>query len=109
MNEGEWYEIHDFKLIYNFRKVKTTTHRYHVVTKVETVIRKLEASLTCNYYVFKDFKNIIRGLSHPKFCIGLLFYIELLFDFLKSARVETYRFLFLSFKSLIWAAVYLNV
>ncbi|KAG2298156.1 hypothetical protein Bca4012_009359 [Brassica carinata] len=38
IKEGEWYEIYDFKLIYNFRKVKATTNRYHFVTKVNTVI-----------------------------------------------------------------------
>ncbi|KAF3542182.1 hypothetical protein F2Q69_00063954 [Brassica cretica] len=71
VKEGEWYEIYNFKLIHNFRMVKTTTNRYHVVTNVNTVITKLEARLTCNYYVFKDFKTIIRGLAHPKFCIDI--------------------------------------
>ncbi|CAN6980118.1 unnamed protein product [Brassica oleracea var. botrytis] len=65
MGEGEWYEIFNFKLRFNFRQFRTTKNRFHVITGENTVVRKVTTTAPCNYYGFKEFKTILRGLAHP--------------------------------------------
>ncbi|KAL0791334.1 hypothetical protein YC2023_043281 [Brassica napus] len=76
MFEGEWYEIHGFKLMYNFRRFRVTTNRFHVFTGENTIINNVPARTDCNYYGFKEFKTILRGLAHPMYSV-VFFYISL--------------------------------
>ncbi|KAL0734078.1 hypothetical protein Bca4012_010288 [Brassica carinata] len=76
MFEGEWYEIHGFKLMHNFRRFRITTNRFHVLTGENTIINNVPARTDCNYYGFKEFKTILRSLSHPMYSVDL-FYISL--------------------------------
>ncbi|CAN6830444.1 unnamed protein product [Brassica oleracea] len=71
MFEGEWYEIHGFKLMYNFRRFRVTTNRFHVFTGEHTIINNVPARTDCNYYGFKEFKTILRGLAHPMYSVDV--------------------------------------
>ncbi|KAH0894659.1 hypothetical protein HID58_057088 [Brassica napus] len=71
MFEGEWYEIHGFKLMYNFRRFRVTTNRFHVFTGENTIINNVPARTDCNYYGFKEFKTILRGLAHPMYSVDV--------------------------------------
>lgn len=73
MVEGEWYEIYGFNLKHNFRLFRITRNRYHVVTCEKTIINNVQARTVCNYYGFKEFKTILRGLAHPMYSVGMLF------------------------------------
>lgn len=44
INEGEWYEICNFKLIHKFGIIKITRNHYHVIPKENTFIIKIEAN-----------------------------------------------------------------
>ncbi|CAF1699561.1 hypothetical protein Bca4012_003992 [Brassica carinata] len=83
MGEGEWYEIFNFKLRFNFRQFRTTKNRFHVITGENTVVRKVTTTAPCNYYGFKEFKTILRGfktilrgLAHPMYSVGRLTWIK---------------------------------
>ncbi|CAN7045644.1 unnamed protein product [Brassica oleracea var. botrytis] len=71
MFEGEWYEIRGFKLMYNFRRFRVTTNRFHVFTGENTIINNVPARTDCNYYGFKEFKTILRGLAHPMYSVDV--------------------------------------
>ncbi|KAH0889224.1 hypothetical protein HID58_051653 [Brassica napus] len=78
MGEGEWYEIFNFKLRFNFRQFRTTKNRFHVITGENTVVRKVTTTAPCNYYGFKEFKTILRGfktilrgLAHPMYSVDV--------------------------------------
>ncbi|CAN6860093.1 unnamed protein product [Brassica oleracea] len=76
MGEAEWYEIFNFKLRFNFRQFRTTKNRFHVITGENTVVRKVTTTAPCNYYGFKEFKTILRGLAHPMYSVGRLTWIK---------------------------------
>ncbi|WZY89162.1 hypothetical protein YC2023_045897 [Brassica napus] len=69
MNEGEWFGITNFKLEHSFGRVRTTKNRYNVILSEKSIIFKSEPTTHCNYYAFKPFGSIIRGLAHPMYCI----------------------------------------
>ena len=73
MGEGEWYEIFNFKLRFNFKQFRTTKNRFHVITGENTVVRKVTTTAPCNYYGFKEFKTILRGLAHPMYSVGMVY------------------------------------
>ncbi|KAL0805928.1 hypothetical protein Bca101_098419 [Brassica carinata] len=50
MFEGEWYEIHGFKLMYNFRRFRVTTNRFHVFTGENTIINNLSLLYSIDVY-----------------------------------------------------------
>ncbi|CAF1822204.1 unnamed protein product [Brassica napus] len=71
MNEGEWFGITNFKLEHSFGRVRMTKNRYNVILSEKSIIFKSEPTTYCNYYAFKPFGSIIRGLAHPMYCIDL--------------------------------------
>ena len=77
MDEGDWFEIQNFKLIHASGLIRLSTNRYHIEMTNSSVISKIQPKIFGNYYRFTHFLNVLRGLSHPMYSIGIhvLFYI----------------------------------
>ncbi|CAN6832982.1 unnamed protein product [Brassica oleracea var. botrytis] len=71
MDEGDCFEIHNFKVIHASSLTRLTRNRYHIEMTMSSVITKIQPLPYCNYYCFANFENVNRGLYHPKYTIDL--------------------------------------
>uniref|UniRef100_A0A0D3BTW6 Replication protein A 70 kDa DNA-binding subunit B/D first OB fold domain-containing protein n=1 Tax=Brassica oleracea var. oleracea TaxID=109376 RepID=A0A0D3BTW6_BRAOL len=71
LDEGDWFEILDFKLIHASGLIRTTRSKYHINLTHDSVVTKIQPITECNFLFCASYKTILRGLYHPKFCIGL--------------------------------------
>ncbi|KAF8102733.1 hypothetical protein N665_0196s0026 [Sinapis alba] len=71
MEEGDWYELQNFKITFASGQTRVTRNRYQINLSNYSFIFKIQPLSYCNYYRFQPFNNIHRGLSHPKFSIDL--------------------------------------
>ncbi|CAF2142913.1 unnamed protein product [Brassica rapa] len=71
LDEGDWFEILDFKLIHASGLIRTTRSKYHINLTHDSVVTKIQPITECNFLFCASYKTLLRGLSHPKFCIGL--------------------------------------
>ncbi|KAF8111652.1 hypothetical protein N665_0073s0012, partial [Sinapis alba] len=71
MDEGDWFEIQNFKVIHASSLTRLSKNRYHIEMTRSSVITKIQPLPYCNYYCFANFDNINRGLAHPKYSIDL--------------------------------------
>lgn len=70
LDEGDWFEILDFKLIHASGLIRTTRSKYHINLTHDSVVTKIQPITECNFLFCASYKTILRGLYHPKFCIG---------------------------------------
>ncbi|KAG2286697.1 hypothetical protein Bca52824_046301 [Brassica carinata] len=78
LDEGDWFEILDFKLNHAFGLIRTTRNKYHIKLTHDSVVTKIQPITKCNFQLCK-LQTILRGLSHPMFCIGMLIYLKQVF------------------------------
>lgn len=71
MDEGEWFAIRNFKLQHSLGLLRITKNRFTVLLTKKTIIFKNEPQTYSNYYAFKTFGSVLRGLCHPMYCIGM--------------------------------------
>ncbi|KAF8113548.1 hypothetical protein N665_0048s0009 [Sinapis alba] len=71
MDEGDWFEIQNFKLIHASGLIRLSTNKYHIQMISSSVITKIQPKKYCNYYFFANFCCVLRGLSHPMYSIGM--------------------------------------
>ncbi|CAG7866071.1 unnamed protein product [Brassica rapa] len=71
MDEGDWFEIRNFKLIHASGLIRLSTNRYHIEMTNSSIISKTQPKMFGNYYCFAHFLNVLRGLSHPMYSIDL--------------------------------------
>lgn len=70
LDEGECYEIKNFKVTHADGLTKLSRNRYHINLDDTTVITKINAISYVSYYEFASYKMARRGLNLPKFSIG---------------------------------------
>ncbi|KAF3537087.1 hypothetical protein F2Q69_00020229 [Brassica cretica] len=83
LNEGDWFEIYDFKLIHASGLIRTTRNKYHIILTQNALLTKIHPMTEFNFLCCVNYETILRGLSHPKFCIdlcGALFHVGPLED-----------------------------
>ncbi|KAG2303223.1 hypothetical protein Bca52824_031874 [Brassica carinata] len=71
MNEGDWFDIRNFKVMHFSGLIRLTKNRYHIVMSNSTVVVQIQPKTCSNYYCFAKFLDIARGLAHPLYCIDL--------------------------------------
>ena len=71
MNEGDWFDIRNFKVMHFSGLIRLTKNRYHIVMSNSTVVVQIQPKTCSNYYCFVKFLDIARGLAHPMYCIGI--------------------------------------
>ncbi|CAH8328901.1 unnamed protein product [Eruca vesicaria subsp. sativa] len=71
LNEGDWFEIFDFKLTYASGLIRPTKNKYHIILTRNAVVRKISLITEFTFLCCANYKIILRGLSHTKFCIDL--------------------------------------
>ncbi|KAJ4884859.1 DUF223 domain-containing protein [Raphanus sativus] len=74
MDEGDCFEIQNFKVIHASSLKRLTKNRYNIVMTMSSVITKIQPLPYCNYYCFANFHNLNRGLYHPKYSVGMRSY-----------------------------------
>ncbi|KAG2240056.1 hypothetical protein Bca52824_091176 [Brassica carinata] len=82
LDEGDWFEILDFKLNHAFGLIRTTRNKYHIKLTHDSVVTKIQPITKCNFLNCASYKTILRGLSHPMFCIeSKLYYGWVMFNY----------------------------
>lgn len=71
LQEGDWFEINDFKLGYASGMFRTTKNKYQIKLIRNSVFSKIQPITECNFLYCASYNTILCGLSHPKFCIGM--------------------------------------
>ncbi|KAF3561267.1 hypothetical protein DY000_02014939 [Brassica cretica] len=71
MEEGDWYDLQNFEVVYAFGVTRVTRYRHQINLSDSSIIFKIPPLSFCHYYRFQTFENIQRGLAHPKFSIDI--------------------------------------
>ena len=71
MDEGDCFEIQNFKVIHASGLTRLTKNRFHIKLTSSSLITRIQPLPYCNYYCFANFLNVNRGLAHPKYSIGM--------------------------------------
>lgn len=71
MDEGDWFEIRNFKVIRASALTRLSRNRYKIEMSASTLISKIQPKTHGNYYCFQRFRNVIRGFAHPMYSIGM--------------------------------------
>ncbi|KAH0944024.1 hypothetical protein HID58_003661, partial [Brassica napus] len=69
LEEGAWFEINDFKLMHAFALIRPTKNKYHISITRKPFFSTIQPITDCNFLCCARYMDILRGLSHPKFCV----------------------------------------
>ncbi|CAH8362552.1 unnamed protein product [Eruca vesicaria subsp. sativa] len=71
LEEADWFEIYNFKLIRVIELVRPTRRKYSIkFTQVES-FRKIQPIVDSNFLELANFTAVLKGHSHPMYCIDL--------------------------------------
>ncbi|CAN6818690.1 unnamed protein product [Brassica oleracea] len=62
VDEGDWFEIRNFKLVHASGLIRLSTNRYHIEMTNSSVISKIQPKIFGNYYCFSHFLNVLHVL-----------------------------------------------
>ncbi|KAF8091391.1 hypothetical protein N665_0446s0011 [Sinapis alba] len=71
VKEGLCYEIKNFILTVKTERVRLTKNAYHINLNNSSIILKINPFSSPNFYCFRNFDDVYRGLAHPKFSIDI--------------------------------------
>ncbi|XP_033136256.1 uncharacterized protein LOC103860229 [Brassica rapa] len=71
LEEGDWFEIYNFKLRPSFALIRTTRSKYNIKFTDTTVLTKIEPIIASNFLCLANFSSVLKGLLHPMYSIDL--------------------------------------
>ncbi|CAN6817158.1 unnamed protein product [Brassica oleracea] len=67
LEEADWFEIYNFKLISVFEFIRRTRSKYYIKFTATTCFRKIQPLRDSNFLILANFNTILKGLSHPMY------------------------------------------
>lgn len=80
LEEADWFEIYNFKLTPSFGLIRPTRSKYTIKFTAATVFTKIQPIIDSNFLCLANFSTVLKGLSHPMYCIGMFVYVCFNYD-----------------------------
>ncbi|KAL0744703.1 hypothetical protein Bca101_101238 [Brassica carinata] len=88
LEEGDWFEIYNFKLRRSFELIRQTRCKYNIKFTDATVVTKIQPIIDSNFLCLANFSSVLKGFCHPQFCIDLCGAIVSVGDLQQIGQVE---------------------